>query len=375
MNINEIAKMAGVSRATVSRYLNNGYVSEEKKKVISKVIEETGYQPSSQAQMLRTKKTKLVGVILPKIDSNTISREVAGISDILTQKGYQMILANTNNSVEEELKYLSLFKDNQVDGVIFIATILTKQHREMLKEYKVPIVLLGQHLEGYPCIFQDDHKAAMSLTEQMLKTGKKFGYITVTDKDEAVGKMRISGVEEILKKNNIGLDKSCVKCGNFTLESGYEKAEELFTAEDYVGLYDYLKSHQVYGQEGFKKYTERVRLYDDYHAFLRDLFQIQQVLDWPAGQQISPNDVKYVLWAGKNILGRETGDSYRKLEYEENKEYYNDMKQDVAAALLGTFGMSEEELSELMGMERDSEKVDELVRRIFEREGWEYEED
>ena len=158
-------------------------------------------------------------------------------------------------------------------------------------------------------------------------------------------------------------------------QASVQEAEELLVAEDYTGLYDYLKSHQVYGQEGFKKYTERVRLYDDYHAFLRNLFQIQQVLDWPAGQQISPNDVKYVLWAGKNILERETGDSYRKLEYEENKEYYNDMKQDVAAALLGTFGMSEEELSELMGMERDSEKVDELVRRIFEREGWEYEED
>ena len=54
MNINEIAKLAGVSRATVSRYLNNGYVSEEKKKNISRVIEETGYQPSSQAQRLRT---------------------------------------------------------------------------------------------------------------------------------------------------------------------------------------------------------------------------------------------------------------------------------------------------------------------------------
>ena len=65
MNINEIAKLAGVSRATVSRYLNNGYVSEEKKKNISRVIEETGYQPSSQAQRLRTKKTKLVGAILP----------------------------------------------------------------------------------------------------------------------------------------------------------------------------------------------------------------------------------------------------------------------------------------------------------------------
>ena len=158
MNINEIARLAGVSRATVSRYLNNGYVSEEKKAVIHRVIEETGYQPSSQAQMLRTKKTRLVGVILPKINSNTISREAAGISDILTKKGYQIILANTNNDIEEELKYISLFKDNQVDGVIFIATILTRRHKKLLKECKVPVVILGQLLEGYPCIFQDDYK-------------------------------------------------------------------------------------------------------------------------------------------------------------------------------------------------------------------------
>ena len=187
MNINEIARLAGVSRATVSRYLNNGYVSEEKKAVIHRVIEETGYQPSSQAQMLRTKKTRLVGVILPKINSNTISREAAGISDILTKKGYQIILANTNNDIEEELKYISLFKDNQVDGVIFIATILTRRHKKLLKECKVPVVILGQLLEGYPCIFQDDYKAAGRITEQLVQTGNKFGYITVTDKDEAVG--------------------------------------------------------------------------------------------------------------------------------------------------------------------------------------------
>ena len=125
MNINEIARLAGVSRTTVSRYLNNGYVSEEKKEKIRKVIEETGYQPSTQAQMLRTKKTKLVGVVLPKINSDTISREVAGISDVLAKRGYQIILANTNNDIEEELKSLSLFRDNQVDGVIFIATMFT----------------------------------------------------------------------------------------------------------------------------------------------------------------------------------------------------------------------------------------------------------
>ena len=133
MNINEIARLAGVSRATVSRYLNNGYVSSEKKEVIRRVIQETGYQPSSQAQTLRTKKTSLIGVILPKINSDTISREVTGISDILTRRGYQLILANTNNDLEEELKYLSLFKERQVDGVVFIATMFTRKHKQMLK--------------------------------------------------------------------------------------------------------------------------------------------------------------------------------------------------------------------------------------------------
>ena len=66
MTIKEIAQLAGVSSAAVSRYLNGGYVSEEKKEQIRKVIEATGYQPSAQARMLRTKKASLVGVVVPK---------------------------------------------------------------------------------------------------------------------------------------------------------------------------------------------------------------------------------------------------------------------------------------------------------------------
>ena len=62
MTIKEIAKLAGVSSAAVSRYLNGGYVSDEKKEQIKKVIDETGYQPSAQARMLRTKKACLIGV-------------------------------------------------------------------------------------------------------------------------------------------------------------------------------------------------------------------------------------------------------------------------------------------------------------------------
>ena len=80
ININEIAKLAGVSRATVSRYLNNGYVSEEKRNIIAKVIEDTGYIPSAQARILRIKNINLIFVIIPKLYSQSISRYILGIN-------------------------------------------------------------------------------------------------------------------------------------------------------------------------------------------------------------------------------------------------------------------------------------------------------
>ena len=133
MTINEIAKLAGVSRTTVSRYLNGGYVSADKKAVIKKVIDETGYTPSASAQNLRTKKTNYVGVIIPKINSDSISRMVSGISAVLSNNGYQMLLACTENHETEEVKYLNLFRENHVDGIILIEQYLPRLTRKLWK--------------------------------------------------------------------------------------------------------------------------------------------------------------------------------------------------------------------------------------------------
>lgn len=227
MNINEIAKLSGVSRATVSRYLNDGYVSGEKRERIKKVIEETGYQPSSQAQTLRTKKTKLVGVILPKINSDTVSRMVAGISDVLSRNGYHLLLANTNNDIEEELKYLNIFKDNQVDGILFIATIFTPRHKRLLRECRVPLVILGQRLEGYSCVYHDDYHASKEITELLLEKGRVPGFIGVTSRDEAAGLSRRKGFEAALKGRKLPCGPERLLEGSFELESGYEKMKEL----------------------------------------------------------------------------------------------------------------------------------------------------
>ena len=78
LNIIDIAKLAGVSKSTVSRYLNNGYVSVEARDKIKKVLDETGFTPQRQAKGMRAKKTNLIGVIVPKISSETPARVVEG---------------------------------------------------------------------------------------------------------------------------------------------------------------------------------------------------------------------------------------------------------------------------------------------------------
>lgn len=250
MNIGEIAKLAGVSRATVSRYLNDGYVSNEKREKIKAVIEETGYVPSSQAQMLRTKKTKLIGVILPKISSESISKIVNGISEKLADTGYHLLLANTDNNIDRELEYLNIFKNNQVDGIIFIATIITTAHKQAMKELEVPIVIVGQEIGGYCSIYHDDYHAAKQITEVLINAGcNTLGHIGVTPKDVAAGLNRQKGFVDAIrekKERMPHLQMIATQEGDFSMESGYnlmkkilsysQKVDGVFCATDTIAV-------------------------------------------------------------------------------------------------------------------------------------------
>lgn len=228
MTIAEIAKLAGVSKACVSRYLNHGYVSEEKKRKIQKIIDETGYIPSRQAQILRTGKSKLIGVILPKINSESIGSMVAGISSVLNAKGFGILLADTENNIEKELRYLELFQKGQVEGVIFFATMLTPRHRALIQSFPVPIVMISQQVDYLSCVYNNDRAAARDVTNVLLDGGcKKVGYIGVTKKDRAVGAERCAGFLEAVQAHHLQIQDEQMITTGFTLEDGNAAAQQL----------------------------------------------------------------------------------------------------------------------------------------------------
>lgn len=237
MTIKEIAKLAGVSSAAVSRYLNGGYVSDEKKEQIKKVIEETGYQPSAQARMLRTKKACLVGVVVPKINSESISRVTAGIEKVLSERNYQMLLAGTDNTPSKEIEYMRLFENYPVDGIILVGTMITAEHRRFLKESKVPVVVIGQHTKYANCIYHDDYGAGEAMGRAVAgKSKKEIAYIGVSREDKAAGAAREDGFRAGLEAAGKELKEENYKLAEFTTESGYEKVLELLNEKHDIDI-------------------------------------------------------------------------------------------------------------------------------------------
>lgn len=231
MNIAEIAKLAGVSPSAVSRYLNRGYLSQEKKEAIRKVIQETGYRPLAQAQSLRTRKTKTVGVILPKIDSFSISSVMAGIDSVLEQRGFQILLADTHNDPEKELNYLDLFEDQRVDGMILIGTVLTAKHISMLKKSRIPVIVVGQQLAGVSCVYHDDYHAFYDITTLMLSKGcRRLGYLGALPQDKAVGQARSRAYCDAVRDAGLEDQIAHAAVAKFSIASGRETAQVLWDA-------------------------------------------------------------------------------------------------------------------------------------------------
>lgn len=237
MNITEFAALAGVSKTAVSRYFNNGYLSPEKRAIIEEAVRRTGYSPSETARGLRTRRTHQIGVVLPRLSGESSARVVDGISLVLGDKGYRMLLANTANRPEREVEYLDALRQSGVDGVIFMASIFTPEHRAVLKSMHMPVVIVAQQYEGYSCVYHDDLGAARDLTQLLIQRGSRPAYIGVTAQDQAAGLSRREGYVQAMRQAGLPVRTEDMVVTGFRMEEGYEMAKKLLQTRRPDGIF------------------------------------------------------------------------------------------------------------------------------------------
>ena len=194
VTIGDIARRAGVSKSTVSRYLNHGYISEEKAACIEKIVQETGYQANFFAKRLKMKQSKLIGIVLPRVDSVSAGRLLTGINRILEPAGYQGLLLVSSLQTQKEIDAILSLSQQGVDGIIVDSVGITTQHEALVQRLELPVVFTGQRRYGLRCLKIDDYAAGRLMGAYLRQMGHEHAvFLGVSERDRAVGCERKQG--------------------------------------------------------------------------------------------------------------------------------------------------------------------------------------
>lgn len=248
--IYDVARVAGVSMATVSRVVNgNPNVKPTTRKKVQEAIESLGYRPNAVARGLASKKTTTVGVIIPDISSIFFSELARGIEDIATMYKYNIILSDSDQNKDKELRLIQTLLGKQVDGIVFMGGRLSEEHIQEFKQSPVPIVLAATVDEKgeIPSVNIDYEQAAFDAVSYLVEEGHKtIGAVMGPEDDPVNGDLKLAGYKKALEKGNIQLDDSLISYGDYTYDSGNEAMEHfshlenqptaIFTATDEMAL-------------------------------------------------------------------------------------------------------------------------------------------
>jgi len=221
-SLKDIARKAGVAKSTVSRYLNNGQVSEKTKEKIRQVIEETGYQPNMFARSLKADSSKMVGVVIPRFDSASTTLVLEGIDRIAHSHDIQLLIANSNLDREREKQNINVLASQKVAGIILIATHIDKSLIKQINKLEMPIILVGQRNDKLSYIAHDDYEAGKKIAQYAIESGhKKCLYVGVSEEDESVGILRKQGFLDTMIEAG---EKPRVIETSFSRQDNYKKA-------------------------------------------------------------------------------------------------------------------------------------------------------
>ena len=231
----EVAKRAGVSKATVSRVLSgNGYVSQETKDRVFQAIDESGYRPNLLARNLATKRTQTLGLVV----TNTLYHGVY-FSELLfhaarmtEEKGRQLILADGKHSAEEEREAIQYLLDMRCDAIIIYPRFLSVDEMDaIIQDHAQPVMVLNRRLRknSSHCVWSDHIASCQAAVTQLIEQGHRDIAFITGSLDSPTGIERLSGYKAALAQHQIPLRESLIVEGKWTPASGAAGVAELLS--------------------------------------------------------------------------------------------------------------------------------------------------
>jgi len=235
VTLKDVANLAGVSTATVSRVLNNfPHVADETRSKVLWAMEQLGYRPSRVARRLRVEATQILGLIIPNIANPFFPSVTRGIEDIAYANEHTLLLCNSDDDLAKESLYVDVLQAERVAGIIICPADENTTSCEPLLRNGVPVVAMDRRLCRFDVdtVLVDNVKGACQATSHLIRLG--HGRIGLIGGPSSIttGRERQEGYEKALREHGIELDQSLIKIGNFKQDSGYQKTCELLEMDD-----------------------------------------------------------------------------------------------------------------------------------------------
>lgn len=254
VTILDVANFAGVSKSTVSQYLNKrfDYMGVETKKKIEKAIEELNYQPNIVARSLKVKSTKTIGVIVANILHEFSTQIIRAIEDVCHELDFHIIVCNADDNPVKEEKYINMLFAKQIDGLIVFPTSENIDLYDRLQNSKFPIVFMDRRIpsNNIDSILLDNEKAAAMAVEEFIRHGyERIGIVTTSAVNNVTPrKERLKGFEKVILENKLPLLPEYIKSAEINqiqieLEKMFNLAEppQALLAGNDLTLFEVLK--------------------------------------------------------------------------------------------------------------------------------------
>ena len=241
LTIKQVAEMAGVSKATVSRVMNNsGYVSPETRAKIERIVEQYNYTPSASAVNLSRQETNTIGVVVPEIGNIFYADIVHGITEVADQLNYSLVFASTSNSPEQEEKAIKMFQQQRVRGIIigpsvdYTASDYGRKLLSQLNGLNVPIVVVDRCFEGmqWDAVVYENYESSYRAAQELYKAGNRRLAIITGDTEMLIGRERLQGFLDGAKSCGLEIQQKDILLGKFRMEQAYELSRKMFAEGD-----------------------------------------------------------------------------------------------------------------------------------------------
>ncbi|MEZ5936413.1 MAG: substrate-binding domain-containing protein [Alphaproteobacteria bacterium] len=224
VGLRQVAKVAGVSTATVSRAINApASVSPELKTRIDMVIRELGWVPSGAARALATRRTGTIGAVFPALAQGDFARAIDALQDELALRDYTLLLARSRYSTEEELKQVLKLVERGVDGLVLVGRNRHPDLDLVLQKQKVPVVntFVYQAEGDVPFVGPDNRAALFKMTEYLVGLGhRRFAMIAQSTLNNDRAAARREGVQAALAEHGIAIPPAHLVEGRWTINEG-----------------------------------------------------------------------------------------------------------------------------------------------------------